>query len=202
MHFRAHAGTFLACSLVLLLATGLYQRVANPALEYHLEHSSVATPTPAVPSTSVASDTGAPLPIRPEDGEKLAQAMADLKKNPTNAQTNMLIANIFMQHRDWHNAVKFMERAVSAAPDDAAVWHSYGLILFGHKEYEKSTEAFERALALNPSDTSAMTNLIVLYRREPGNPERALELARAVLASPKADEHTKNIAKSELQRVQ
>ena len=193
MRFRTHAGTFLACGLVLLLATGLYQRVANPSLEYHLEHGQADSAAPA---------EDAPLPMSLEEREKLARAMAGLREDPLNAETHMLIANIFMRHKDWHNAVAFMERAVAAAPENAPAWHGYGLMLFGHKEFAKSAEAFERALALNPGYVSAMTNLIILYRRELGKPERATELARAVLVLPQADEHAKNIARNELQNAQ
>lgn len=205
MQFHSHAGTFIACGLALLLATGLYQRVANPSLEYHLNHgpsASSASSAPSMPPDGMAPGAETPEPMSAGEREKLAKAMADLRENPANAETHMLIADIFLRHKDWHKAIRFMERAVAVAPDNATAWHAYGFVLFGHKEFEKSGEAFERALVLKPGYASAMTNLIILYRQKLGKPERAKELAKAVLASPDADEHAQNIARDALQKAQ
>ena len=199
MLFRAHAGTFLFCCLALLLATGLYQRVANPSLEYHLEHA--ATPTErGMPPSAAAPGEDTPTPLTPEFAEKLARAMKDLREQPGNPEIHMYIADIFVRHNDWHSAAKFMERAVAAAPENAKAWYAYGMVLSGHKEYEKAAQAFEKVLTLDAANTDAMANLITLYRRDLNQPMKAVGLAEKILAAPDAGETAKKIAGEALQK--
>ena len=201
MRFRAHAGTFLFCCLALLLATGIYQRVANPSLEYHLEHA--ATPTErGMPPSTAAPGTDNAIPLTPEFAEKLGQAMKDLREQPGNPEIHMYIADIFVRHNDWHSAAKFMERAVAAAPDNAKAWYAYGMVLSGHKEYAEAAQAFERSLSLDAANTDAMANLITLYRRELNQPLKAVGLAEKILAAPEAGETAKKIAGEALQKTQ
>ena len=190
MRFRAHAGTFLFCCLVLKLAAGLYQRVANHSLEYHLDHSDSQAAAAMPPPASTPSSENA-VTLTPESMEKLGKAMQDLREQPENVEIHMYIADIFVRNQDWHNAVKFMERAVNTAPDNARAWHAYGLVLFGHKDFEQSARAFERALVLDPDNTDAMANLVTLYGRELRQPEKAAELAGKILSSHQDGEKAK-----------
>lgn len=122
MRFNAHAGTFLFCCLVLLLATGLYQRVARPSLDYHLEHSSAQLPEKSSqPAPAPTSGTANAMRMPPEDAAMLGQAMKTLRDQPNNPEILITIADIFIRHKDWQNAAHFLQHAATAAPGDVRV---------------------------------------------------------------------------------
>lgn len=115
MRFRAHAGTFLFFCLALMLATGVYQRVANPALSYHLDHpvEEQNTPQAPLPQAPLPQPSGPGMRMTPEQSEKLAHAMAELKENPNDAAILLRIATIFSDLGDRQNAERFAARAAA-----------------------------------------------------------------------------------------
>ncbi len=191
MRFRAHAGTFIYCSLALLLAAGLYQRVANPSLEYRLD------PSPAQSAPMQAREHEHP-PLAPEDAEKLAQAMAGLRENPADAGRLLAIAGIFSRNKDWINAITFLKRAAAADPADARPPAYLGVAYSARGEFAKAAEALENALALAPGDAAVQFSLAHIYRDRCNKPERAKELFEAVAASPSADSTLREQARREL----
>lgn len=115
MRRNARAGTFLFCCLALLLATGLYQRVANPSLEHHLRHSPASMPEKPIPTSSPAPGLEKPVPFSPADAETLAKAMKELRDTPNNPDIHRRIAEIFLRYNDQRTAAKFLERAAALA---------------------------------------------------------------------------------------
>ncbi len=82
-------------------------------------------------------------------------------------------------------------RAVSLAPDDAGYRHDRAIIQYRLGHVEAAAEDGERALELAPGDVRIQTDvgLMLLERRRPGDPMRALELLqRAAAARPEDDE--------------
>ncbi len=118
MRPHVRAGTFLFCCLVLLLGAGIYQRIARPSLEYHLRQTPARLPEKPIPSSAPGTDAAVPqtTPLTPEDAETLANAMRELRGQPDNPEIYRRIADIFIRHKDWHNAAKFLERAAALTP--------------------------------------------------------------------------------------
>lgn len=189
--FQAYAPAFLACCVAALLATGLYQRVANPELHYHMQSPATATQTAPPP------DHDHP-PLGPEDTASLGQAMNKLRATPGDVETLLEIAAIFSRNRDWINAVTFLERAVAANPSDMRPRYFLGVALASQGRHAMAAKAFEETLALSPANDHARFNLGILYRYYLDRPDKALELFTAVAESPEADESLRNMAQKEL----
>lgn len=189
--FRANGAAFLGFALLLLLAVGLYQRIANPSLTYHLDAQQHA-PAPA-------ADHDHP-PLAPEDAEKLGNAMTRLRENPADAELLLSIADIFGRNKDWRNALGFLERAAEVAPKDFRPQYLRGITLANMNEHARAAEAFEKALELDATNTRSRFNLAVLYRYYLNKPEKARELLRDVASSPLADPALREQAKKELER--
>lgn len=185
--FRTHAVAFLAACLMLMLAAGLYQRVANPSLEYHLDHA---------PAASEADHDHPPL--SPEETEKLNRAMADLGTAPNDIGKLLAIADIFRRNKDWINAAAFLARAAEAAPADMRPRYYQGVTLAQKGEFANAAMAFEHALRLAPENAPAQFNLAVLYRYHLDKPEKARSLFNAIASSPSSDASLRQKAKEEL----
>ena len=186
--FRPHAGTFLFLGLALLLATGLYQRVANPSLEYRL----------GAPASNAQAAEHEHPPLTPEDAQALSRAMAKLQRNPSDLDLTLHIAAIFSRNKDWINAVAFLDKALHLAPSDMRPRYFLGVALAGKGEYAQSATAFEQALAIEPDNVHSMFNLGILYRHYLRKPGEAAELFRKVTASPNADNELRKKAEEEL----
>lgn len=188
--FRANGATFLGLAVLLLLATGLYQRVANPSLAHHLDAPQSAAP---------AADHDHP-PLTPQDTEKLGQAMAQLRERPADTNLLLSIADIFNRNKDWRNAVEFLSRAAEIAPKDMRPQYFLGVALASSGEHANAAAAFEKALAIDPTSAQSRFNLAVLYRYYLNRPEKAKELLQEVAASPLAEPALREQAKKELER--
>lgn len=184
---RSHAGTFLVCAAALLLLAGIYQRVANPSLTFHLET--------AAPADAAGHDHPA---LAPEDAEMLGRAMARLQKTPEDLDLLLSIAAIFSRNKDWINAVGFLDRAVHLAPSDMRPHYYLGIAFASQGDYAKAEKAFESALAASPGNPETMFSLGVLSRYHLGKPQKAAEMFRAVAASPAAREDLRKNAREQL----
>ena len=191
LNFRSNGAVFLGFAILLLLATGLFQRVANPSLTYHLDAQPSAVPT--------ATEHDHP-PLTPEDAETLGKTMAQLRERPTDINLLLSIADIFNRNKDWRNAIGFLERAAAAAPQDMRPQYFMGVTLAGQGEHARAAVAFEKVLAIDPANVQARFNLAILHRYYLNEPNSAERMLREVVASPLADPSLREQAKKELER--
>ena len=192
-HIRARSRTFLLLSLLLLLAAGLYYRVAHPSLRYHLEHG------PSVASPSAADPAHDHPPLSPEENAELARLMGVLRQSPSDVNSLLAIADLFSRNKDWRNALAFFDRAAQAAPSDMRPWYFRGVALAGIQDYAGAAAAFEHALERVLGNDSIRYNLAVLYRYHLNRPSEAASLFGAIVASPAAPESLKARAREEVQ---
>ncbi len=61
------------------------------------------------------------------------------------------------------SAENIYTQAVKELPDDAVLWSFYSLNLLDQQKYEQAAFSFEKALALEPDNQNALTNLPVVY---------------------------------------
>ena len=86
---------------------------------------------------------------------------------------------------DLSNKTAELEREVAANPSNVTAWINLGNNYFDTNQYDKSIEAYKKALALAPNDANVWTDMGVMYRRS-GQPQEAIKaFDKAVEVDPK-----------------
>lgn len=185
MRFSAHAGTVVICFAVLLGAACIYQRVANPSLEYTLD----------TPQT-VPNDHEHP-PLAPEDAKALGNLMEELRAKPDDSEIVLRIVALFMRNNDWINAAAFLEKAAELTPENNRVWHLFGFVRSQQGQYRQAAEAFEKSVAIS-AEPQSMFSLGVMYRYHLNQEQKALAQFIAVKNSAKSDTALREKAEQEI----
>lgn len=80
-----------------------------------------------------------------------------------------------------------LEERVRANPRDVEAWIQIGHISFDNQQHEAAIAAYEKALAIDPTNASVLTDLGIMYRRT-GNPQEAVQrFDQAIAADPKLE---------------
>lgn len=129
-----------------------------------LEHSlrwSVAEPTRDLPWLFMGVANG-------KLGQN-AQAIEALKHvlamDPNHAQARSILADVYLQERQFQNAANLLQDLVSVNPNDARLWNNYGNALFGLNRFDEAAAALETAVRLEPTFQVAWNNLGNAYER-------------------------------------
>ena len=94
-------------------------------------------------------------------------------------------APIPQSNADRSNEIAALEREVAANPTNVAAWISLGNNYFDTDQYEKSIQAYKKALELAPDNANVWTDLGVMYRRS-GRPQEAVKaFDKAMEVDPK-----------------
>jgi protein O-GlcNAc transferase len=84
-----------------------------------------------------------------------------------NAEANFHIGNLQRERGETHASITSYERALGAAPDNAAVLNNLGLALEAVGERERAFDCYRQILTVNPMQSDALGNLgNALYERE------------------------------------
>jgi protein O-GlcNAc transferase len=115
--------------------------------------------------------------------EQTAAAAAE-KPGDFDAQVAAAVAHI--QTGDWARAVAFLKRANELRPDDYRTIRRLGEVNTEAGNYEEAERWFKAALAKQPDDNDARSELaLTYYLRTPRQPEKAIaELNRGLQADP------------------
>jgi Flp pilus assembly protein TadD len=62
-------------------------------------------------------------------------------------------------HADYTTSVEYLQRAVAAAPQDAAAWNSLGLAFYRLRRFYEAESAFEEAVRLSDQSKDYHANL-------------------------------------------
>ena len=100
----------------------------------------------------------------------------------------------FYSLNDFRAAISMLEKATAIQPDDAQTWAELGraeetqvsLHAGGHDLYQKAQDAYERAIALNPSLVEPRVYMGNLFT-DTGRVEQAVPILRAALAASPND---------------
>ena len=108
-----------------------------------------------------------------EDAGEAATQLID--RAPGNPEAMLMAGNILLRTRRPQEALKALELAVAAAPDEAFVVHHYGLALVEVQRFDEALEVFDRALAIDSTLTVARVEAarVALLMAQP---ERAVVL--------------------------
>lgn len=90
---------------------------------------------------------------------RLEEALA---LDPTLVPTLVYLARVYMDDHDWTHAVRVLEEAVRQVPGDAALRLNLGICYRNVGRHQEAKVAYERALALDPSDPKPLFDLGIL----------------------------------------
>ena len=94
-------------------------------------------------------------------------------------------ASIPQSSADVSNKIAVLEREVAANPSDVAAWISLGNNYFDTDQYEKSIQAYKKALELVPDNANVWTDMGVMYRRSDRPQEAIKAFDKAIEVDPK-----------------
>jgi tetratricopeptide (TPR) repeat protein len=116
-----------------------------------------------------------------------------LRLTPDNAQVLRSLAAAYHSLGRVDEAAAKLQRALEISPS-AGVYNNLGMMRFLHGDYAKSTEAFEKAVDINPNDYLYWGNLGDAHRWIPGHERqakdsyrRAIQIAEEQLKSQQAN---------------
>lgn len=113
-----------------------------------------------------------------ETKKQLQQILVNL---PSHSKACQALVNIYREEKDYPKALEHCLRFLKKTPQDVPVLNSYGLVLSRMGQKEKSEQAFQKAILLDPQNSDAHLHLARLYwntKRE----KTAINLAQLYLA--------------------
>ena len=88
-------------------------------------------------------------------------------------------------HRDLQDQIAALEKETRQSPSNAAAWVELGNAYFDSDQYEKSIEAYRKALDLKPDNADVWTDMGVMQRKA-GRPQEAVKaFDQAIAVNPK-----------------
>ena len=81
-----------------------------------------------------------------------------------------------------------LEERVRNNPRDTEAWIQIGHINFDNQQHERAIEAYEKALAIEPSNAPVLTDLGVMYRRINKPREAIKRFDQAIAADPQLEQ--------------
>ncbi|TVQ92811.1 MAG: tetratricopeptide repeat protein [Deltaproteobacteria bacterium] len=82
---------------------------------------------------------------------------------PDNLQTLVYLSNLYLDDRNYPDAVKLLERARTAEPENAGVLLNLGVAYRGVERFDDARQAYEKALSLRPDRVEPLLNLGILF---------------------------------------
>lgn len=132
-----------------------------------------------------------------EPGNPMAsQMLAALLKAPMSAPEEQdpepayREATQLAQNGKTGDAILKLERLVGSHPGNALAWNDLGVLYYGSGKKSDALACYERSVALNPKDTTALKNLADYYFIEQGRTEDALRIYHQVLAIEPGDQES------------
>lgn len=95
---------------------------------------------------------------------KLEQAEKEFeqipKTAPTYLQSRIVMSLMFLKERQYAKAIRYVDEAVSAEPEDPDLYHLKGSILEELTRYQEAVESYHKAFELVPADTPTKVRLL------------------------------------------
>ncbi|MEQ9060872.1 MAG: PEP-CTERM system TPR-repeat protein PrsT [Gammaproteobacteria bacterium] len=98
---------------------------------------------------------------------KTTEALSNLVEQfPSYLPAQRALADLHLRGREWDEALRTIERALSMAPDDAVLLHMASAAHFAKREEEAGRETLARALRVSPDYLPALRDSVSLKLRE------------------------------------
>jgi cytochrome c-type biogenesis protein CcmH len=184
--WRRRAAALVALVLLPLGAAGLYLRLGSPEL----------------PGQPLAARQDGPTDQQPIM-ELVARVEAHLEKNPEDGRGWEVLGPVYMRLGRYDDAVKARHNTLRLLGETATRQADLGEALTAQANGIVTAEAktaFERAVALNPSEFRSRY-FLGLAAEQDGRPKEAAEMWRALLANAPADASWVSLVRDALARV-
>ena len=89
--------------------------------------------------------------------------MAALDLNPDDFDAIEQLAIVCLERKEFLEAIGYCQSGLDANPVNAHLWNTLGALFFNQEEYAMASEAFERAVSINPYYYDALYNLRDTY---------------------------------------
>lgn len=102
-----------------------------------------------------------------------------------------VVAMDYVMLNDYTDAIRWMKQAVAFDPQNEEAWYGLGRCYYTQSEFPNAEQAFLRALALDPKDVKAATNLALTLEMRNRPKDADLQYKKAITladADPKTDE--------------
>lgn len=158
-----------------------------------------------VSAMTVAAFAGAPNSVAWSGGMDAAinNLSSRVQQAPNDAEAYHQLSKIYYHLKMWDRSIQNGEHAVSLAPNDSNYWmwlgRAYGQkadnsnFVAAYSLAKKVHSSFEKAVALNPTNVPAMTDLAEFYVEAPsmigGGADRAAGMAERLSALDKGKSH-------------
>jgi len=87
-----------------------------------------------------------------------------LKKDPNNFKLINLLGVIYLQLKNYSEAIVLINRAININPNHHALYNNLGVAYKELEKYEDAIKNFKRATKLNPNYAEAFNNLGIIFR--------------------------------------
>jgi Flp pilus assembly protein TadD len=199
-----HNLLFLAAGLLAGFIVGFILANSMSARE---AAQSTSAPSSSSQQTAGNANTGSSAPKLSESELREAITKADAHADDIELQKRfgMALYTYVNQTRDPRflpDAVRFLKRAVDAAPNDRSVIVSLGNALFDlgqmgdAKRFNEARAYYQKALELDANDANVRTDLgLTYYFGEPSDPESAIrEYRKSLQIDPRHEQTLQNLA--------
>lgn len=128
---------------------------------------------------------------------KYKEALKDIDKarshTEISAELDRAMAEIYYKTADYNTAKVYVQRAVTAIPDDSALYMLRGKLFYKTRDANQAIADYEKAISLNPDYTEAKKELamalatcpVSIYR----NGAKAVELAKELYISEESSDN-------------
>jgi tetratricopeptide (TPR) repeat protein len=96
----------------------------------------------------------------------IAEHLRALEQHPNLAQAHVNLVILYGRQRNYAEARKHYEAALSIEDRDAKLHYNFGVLAFDAERYSEAAEAFTRAVEIDPHYPEAQTNLGQLYEMQ------------------------------------
>jgi cytochrome c-type biogenesis protein CcmH/NrfG len=173
------ARTFTLAIVCLAIGTlaGYFVRGSSPA------QSAVTQAAATAPQKGPSAHAGG-MPseeqMRHMADKQAEPLLAQLEKNPNDAQLLAKIGRTYMLARQFDTAAEYYDRSAKAKPD-ADTLTTLGGIYHYAGQNEKAIATWKRALEVDPKHADAMVNIGLIEWREQSDPDAAIAIWKQML---------------------
>ncbi len=119
---------------------------------------------------------------RLDDAEKAYLAL--LRLNASHGDGLRLLGGLYLQKRQWNDAITHLEKAARLLPRDGETLTNLGIGLRGAGRITEALDAYNRALVASPDYLSALINLGNLYYETGRVPDALVSFGRVLQLTP------------------
>jgi len=126
-----------------------------------------------------------------EEAKKIYEEI--LKKDPNNFDTINLLGVIFLQFKEYDNAITLITKAIDINPVRPALYNNLGATYKELGDYNNAIKNFKKAIELNPNYAGAYNNLGIIFKKNYQYKESYYYYEKSIILNPNHAETYNNL---------